>query len=136
MDKFKVIDGNRAEAERDLVEALLTPWDKPRLAKSAERIMPKGKLTLVSSAAKLPDEPELPDPSGAGKVDLCFRFRGRQQLAGCEHELPVFHDFFLGRLVEPANEATNDLFIHDCFSKEMEKLPAGWFPQRVVDSPE
>jgi len=67
MDKFKVIDGNREEAERDLVEALLTPWDKQRLTDAADKIMPKGKLKLVSSASRLPDEPEPHDPSGAGQ---------------------------------------------------------------------
>lgn len=47
MDKFHVIDGSRDEAERELVEALFTPWDRQRLAMVAARLVPRGKLKLA-----------------------------------------------------------------------------------------
>lgn len=47
MDKFHVIDGSRIETERELVEALFTPWDKQRLAMVAARLVPRGKLKLA-----------------------------------------------------------------------------------------
>lgn len=47
MGRFKLLRGSRDETERELVEALFTPWDKQRLAMTAARLEPKGKLKLA-----------------------------------------------------------------------------------------
>lgn len=56
MDKFYVIDGSRVEAERELVEALFTPWDKQRLAMVATRLVHKGRLKLAHPILKCSTE--------------------------------------------------------------------------------
>lgn len=63
MNKFYVIDGSRVEAERELVEALFTPWDKQRLAMVAARLVPRGKLKLAHSIPKYLTEVKIEEAS-------------------------------------------------------------------------